>query len=95
LHISAQTPGTLDDARRHSQLSQGELDRMAAPIVESFLLHADPRSLLCVAHDGIVSMRTWMTRPTAATKTRDFDDHDVFEAPLLMTTPRHARGGWW
>jgi hypothetical protein len=95
LHLDGSKPGALLDERRHAHRTHATHERHARRLAKRWLDENDPVPLLCLAHHGEVRMRTWRHRPIEGARTRAFTDADVFEAPLLMATPKGARGSWW
>lgn len=97
LHLDPKTPGALLEDRRHARRSHAQHEQHAGALAKQWLAHNDPLPLLCLAHHGEVFMRTWRNRPvddSHAMRTT-FNDRDVYEAPLIMHTPKGARGSWW
>ena len=95
LHLDPKAPGELLEARRHATRSHALHEKHARALAQTWLDHHDPLPLLCLAHHGEVLMRTWRHRPVEGMGTSHFTDKDVMAAPLMMTTPKSARGGWW
>lgn len=93
LHLDPAKPGHLLEERRHTKRSHAKHEEHARTLAMEWLANNDPMPLLCLAHHGEVLMRQWRHRPTDAGGT--FSDRDVFEGPLPMVTPKHARGSWW
>lgn len=97
LHLDPTKPGALLDARRHARHSHAKHEEHARALAKRWLEHNDPLPLLCLAHHGEVLMRTWRHRPVddASLAKKTYGDRDVFEAPVIMHTPKGARGSWW
>lgn len=95
LHLDPNKPGALLDERRHARRSHAKHEEHARALSKQWLEHNDPLPLLCLAHHGEVLLRTWRNRPVDDTARKTFTDRDVFEAPLIMNTPKGARGSWW
>lgn len=95
LHLDPQQPGALLDDRRHARRSHAKHEEHARALAKRWLEHNDPLPLLCLAHHGEVLMRTWRHRPVDDAARKTFTERDVYEAPLIMHTPKGARGSWW
>lgn len=93
LHLDAKKPGALLEERRHARRSHAQHETHARDLARQWLDANDPTPLLCLAHHGEVLMRTWKHRPIEGT--RRYADRDIYEAPLVMHTPKGARGAWW
>lgn len=92
LHLDPTKPGALLEERKHAVRSHAAHEKHARALAKAWLAHNDPLPLLCLAHHGEVLMRTWRHRPVDNGR---FTARDVMEAPVLMTTPKSARGSWW
>lgn len=102
LHLDPAKPGALLDERRHAKRSHRAHEDHARSLAKQWLAERDPLPLLCLAHHGEVLLRTWKHRPVdepasdgARRRARAFGDADVFEAPVVIHTPKGARGSWW
>ena len=94
--------GALLEEKRHTNRSHAAHETETRAIARRFLDvtaasgdDADATALLCLAHHGEVLLRQWLRRPVDGTEHTSFDDDDVFEGPLHISTPLSARGGWW
>lgn len=95
LHLDPKKPGALLDERRHARRLHALHEQHARALAKHWLDHNDPLPLLCLAHHGEVLMRAWRHRPVEGARGTRFTDKDVMQAPLLVATPKGARGSWW
>jgi hypothetical protein len=95
LHLDPKNPGALLEERRHARRTHAQHEAHARDLAKRWLAHNDPLPLLCLAHHGEVLMRTWRNRPVDDVARKTFTDRDVYEAPLIVNTPKGARGSWW
>src|SRR5947207_15787711 len=89
LHISQQFDGSLDPARRHSDLPKGRFESLLRPLVRRYLAEADTHLLGGLAHDGQMIARQWLERPAGrASRGQTYTEKHLFLGPVEMITRR-------
>lgn len=87
-HISPGFDGTLDAARRHSQLPRRRFDAQLRPLVRRYLSRGEATLLAGLAHHGEVVARQWLERPTGKEARKVYTEKHLFIGPVVMITKR-------
>ena len=98
-HISPGFDGTLDAARRHSQLPRRRFDAQLRPLVRRYLKAMPEELYQSLSVNGVVSARQWLEKPgiTSSSKRntahsrRIYTEKELFLGPLRMITQGQKR----
>ncbi len=89
LHISQRFDGSLDPARRHSDMPKNRFESLLRPLVRRYLAEADTHLLGGLAHDGQMIARQWLERPAGrASRAQKYTEKPLFLGPVEMITRR-------